>query len=255
MSYRAAPLSLKAKALQLLALRDYSRAEMHIKLQRWLRTQAVKHTQPAARSTSAAACAQAAAHMGSRHPTADDTGNWHEGHEGNERHEAHDQCDGSWPSAADATVVDATVDAMDAVAAIHASDATDSPDAGSHAAAWLAQQQSQIAPVLDELQAKGWLDDRRAAEALLHQRSARLGHTRLRQALQQKGIDAETSSQLLNELAPSESERAQALWQKKFGTLPGTPAERARQVRFLSSRGFSAAIIQRILRQDLEDFD
>ncbi len=105
------------------------------------------------------------------------------------------------------------------------------------------------------MQAKGWLDDRRAAEALLHQRSARLGHMRLRQALQQKGIDAETSSQLLNELAPSESERAQALWQKKFGTLPGTPAERARQVRFLASRGFSAAIIQRILRQDLEDFD
>ncbi len=249
MSYRAAPFSLKAKALQLLALRDYSRAEMHIKLQRWLRTQAVKHTQQAARGTSATAYAQAAAHMSSRHPTADDTGNWHE------RHEAHDQRDGTFPSPADATVVDATVDAMDAVAAIHASDATDSPDASSHAAAWLAQQQSQIAPVLDELQAKGWLDDRRAAEALLHQRSARLGHTRLRQALQQKGIDAETSSQLLNELAPSESERAQALWQKKFGTLPGTPTERARQVRFLASRGFSAAIIQRILRQDLEDFD
>lgn len=247
MSYRAAaPLSLKAKALQLLALRDYSRAEMHDKLQRWLRTQAIKQAKQAARAahgSSAPARARANAHSGNDHlPTSytDDSNDWR---------------DNAFSSAADAISTAHAAGAIDTISAIYASDAADTPDASRHAAAWLAQQQSQIAPVLDELQAKGWLDDRRAAEALLHQRSARLGHMRLRQALQQKGIDAETSSHLLNELAPSESERAQALWQKKFGTPPATPAERARQMRFLASRGFSAAIIQRILRQDSEEFD
>ena len=111
----------------------------------------------------------------------------------------------------------------------------------------------QIAAVLDELQTQGWLDDRRAAEALLHQRSARLGHIRLRQVLQQKGIDADISQELLHAAAQTESERAHALWQKKFGTLPTTPAERARQMRFLASRGFSAAIIQRIMRHAPDD--
>lgn len=125
---------------------------------------------------------------------------------------------------------------------------TSASDAHEQAAAWLEEQSHLIPAVLDEMQAKGWLDDRRAAEALLHQRSARFGQIRLRQVLQQKGIDADTCQELLQETAQSEHARAQALWQKKFGTLPSTPAERAKQMRFLASRGFSAAIVQRLLR-------
>ncbi len=42
------PATLKAKALQLLATRDYSRAEMEGKLQQWLRTRTAKDADPAA---------------------------------------------------------------------------------------------------------------------------------------------------------------------------------------------------------------
>ena len=42
------PATLKAKALQLLAMRDYSRAEMEGKLQQWLRTRTAKDADPAA---------------------------------------------------------------------------------------------------------------------------------------------------------------------------------------------------------------
>ncbi|MDI9651275.1 RecX family transcriptional regulator, partial [Burkholderia cenocepacia] len=42
--------------------------------------------------------------------------------------------------------------------------------------------------------------------------------------------------------------RAQAVWRKKFGALPQTPAERAKQARFLAARGFSSATIVKLLK-------
>ena len=45
------------------------------------------------------------------------------------------------------------------------------------------------------------------------------------------------------------STRAQALWQRKFGQPPATPQERARQTRFLLSRGFSGEVVRRVLSQ------
>ena len=186
-----APVTLKGKALQLLALREYSRAEMHARLLHWLRAQVAAQGRRATGSSNAA-CA-----------------------------------DSFCPP-------------------------DDSTDASSPQT-WVEQQQAQIDTLLDELQQKGWLDDRRAAEALLHQRANGFGQMRLQQELQRKGIDAETSQTLLHEMAGNEFERAQALWQKKFGTLPGTPQERARQMRFLASRGFAAAIIHRVMRQPSDD--
>ena len=209
--------TLKGKALQLLALRDYSRAELQAKLLHWLRTQTVKQAAKQATQTAGGT------HMHTQAP-----------------HRAQPDMD-----ADNMGYLPDDTDYLNE----HAS--SSDTEAGASHAPELAQQQ--IAAVLDELQVKGWLDDRRAAEALLHQRSARLGHIRLRQVLQQKGIDADISQELLHAAAQTESERAHALWQKKFGTLPTTPAERARQMRFLASRGFSAAIIQRIMRHAPDD--
>lgn len=211
---RSSATTLKGKALQLLALRDYSRAEMHEKLLRWLRTQAAKQ----ARATGHRPAATSAIAPGA-----------------DQKHT---------PEHAFTTTHDESV---------HEADHDAAPAAQEQAATWLQEQSRLIPIVLDEMQAKGWLDNRRAAEALLHQRSARFGQARLRQALQQKGIDADTCQELLQEAAHSELARAQALWQKKFGTLPNTPAERAKQMRFLASRGFTAAIIQRILRHGAEN--
>jgi regulatory protein len=49
-------------------------------------------------------------------------------------------------------------------------------------------------------------------------------------------------------LRETELTRAQAVWSKKYGQLPETPAERARQARFLAARGFSGATIGKILK-------
>jgi regulatory protein len=45
------------------------------------------------------------------------------------------------------------------------------------------------------------------------------------------------------------------VWRKKYGQLPESPAERAKQARFLMSRGFSQGIIVKILKGIDEDFD
>jgi regulatory protein len=49
--------------------------------------------------------------------------------------------------------------------------------------------------------------------------------------------------------------RARQIWEAKFAGKPcaGDAHERARQSRFLMSRGFSAETVRRVLRGDFED--
>jgi regulatory protein len=49
-------------------------------------------------------------------------------------------------------------------------------------------------------------------------------------------------------LRDSEQQRAQAVWARKFGQPPASAAERARQMRFLAGRGFSADVVRAVLR-------
>lgn len=110
------------------------------------------------------------------------------------------------------------------------------------------EEPGQIERVLDELQAKGFISEERVAASLLHRRAARLGDRRIRQELQAKGLDAPTVAQALEQLRGTERERAQAVWQRKFGVPPQDAKERARQVRFLVARGFSAEVVRRVVQ-------
>lgn len=111
----------------------------------------------------------------------------------------------------------------------------------------------QIVRVLDELQAKGFISEERVAASLLHRRAARLGDRRIRQELQAKGLDAGTVAQALEQLQGTERERALAVWQRKFGMPAQDAKERARQVRFLLTRGFSAEVVRRVVQGGDED--
>ena len=55
--------------------------------------------------------------------------------------------------------------------------------------------------------------------------------------------------------ADDEPARAWAVWQRKFGTLPSSPQERARQTRFLASRGFRHDTIRKVLSGSLANPD
>ena len=111
-----------------------------------------------------------------------------------------------------------------------------------------------VEAVIGALQLAGLQSDVRFAEAYLRAKGARLGPARLRQGLRQKGVDAETvTTQLQDADLPEELDQARQVWTRKFGNPPVDAREWARQARFLQSRGFSSAVIRRLLRQGADE--
>ena len=116
------------------------------------------------------------------------------------------------------------------------------------------QEPGQLKTALDELQARGFIDEQRVVESVLNRRAPRLGAGRVRQELQAKGLDAERVALAVASLKASEVERARAVWRKKFGELPQDAAQRGKQARFLAARGFGGEVIRRVLQSDdIED--
>ena len=111
-----------------------------------------------------------------------------------------------------------------------------------------AQERSEIEQVLDDLQAKGFISEERVAASVLRQRAARLGDRRLRQELHTKGLDAQTVAEALESLRGTEPARAREVWQRKFGQPATDPAGRARQMRFLLTRGFAMDVVRRVVQ-------
>ncbi len=109
------------------------------------------------------------------------------------------------------------------------------------------EEPGQLRRVLDELQAKGFIDEQRVAESVLHRRSPRLGAARIRQELQAKGLDAELVAQAVAGLKSTELQRAREVWRRKFDALPADAAERGKQARFMAARGFDGEVIRRVL--------
>lgn len=104
----------------------------------------------------------------------------------------------------------------------------------------------EVDALLDGLAASGLLSEARFVETRVRSRVARHGNLRIRQELAQHGLElSPAEAQALQE---SEFTRAREVWARKFSALPGDAAERARQMRFLASRGFSADVIRKVLR-------
>lgn len=108
--------------------------------------------------------------------------------------------------------------------------------------------------LLDSLVREGWLSDARFAESVIHRRAARLGATRIVGELRRHAMGDTLIEEVNAQLRETELSRARAVWQKKYGQLPETPAERARQARFLAARGFSMTIIGKILKGIEDDW-
>jgi regulatory protein len=110
------------------------------------------------------------------------------------------------------------------------------------------QDDDDVNALLNELEAKGFINPARVVESVIRQRASKLGAMRIRQTLQYKGIDAQAIADAIRALSGSEIERAHHIWLKKFGQPAATPAERSKQIRFLASRGFSAETIAKAMR-------
>lgn len=114
-------------------------------------------------------------------------------------------------------------------------------------------EEGELQRALDELQAKGFINEQRVVDSVLHRRAARLGAGRVKQELQAKGIGAEAVAEAVEALRATEVARAREVWRKKFGEAAADAAGRARQMRFLASRGFGAEAIRRVVAGGDED--
>ena len=115
------------------------------------------------------------------------------------------------------------------------------------------EEPGQVAAVLDDLQAKGFISAQRVAESVIHRRSAKVGSARIRQELQAKGLDDETVATAMASLKATELVRAREVWRKKFGEPPTDAAERGRQMRFLAARGFDAEMVRKVVAGSGDD--
>lgn len=120
-------------------------------------------------------------------------------------------------------------------------------------------EEDEVRAVLDSLEKEGWLSTQRYAQSVVHRLAAKQGTLRIVRELRQHGVADAQISELRSNLQATELARAREVWRKRFGQLPADAGQRAKQVRFLMSRGFGQDTIRQVLRgvdiDDLDDFD
>lgn len=122
-------------------------------------------------------------------------------------------------------------------------------DAAARAEAW----RRDLSRTLDELEHGGWLDDRRAAEAVVAARASRYGARRIGSLMRERSFAPELIAQALDPIRKAEPDQARAVWQHRFGRPPVDARDHARQVRFLVGRGFDVSVAADVVRRARSD--
>ena len=105
----------------------------------------------------------------------------------------------------------------------------------------------ELAEALDFLAAKDFINEKRVVESVVNRRASKLGAARVRQELVAKCLPADDIAEAVEAMRSTELDRAMQVWRKRFGTPPLDAAERAKQVRFLVSRGFAPEVVRRVV--------
>jgi regulatory protein len=102
--------------------------------------------------------------------------------------------------------------------------------------------------VLDEITSLGYLSDTRFATSVVGQKAGAMSKRAISASLKAKGVDPDVASAALAASDVDDHEAMVALWRRKFGSPPANDREKARQIRFLQSRGFALSAIFKLLR-------
>lgn len=105
----------------------------------------------------------------------------------------------------------------------------------------------ELAEALDFLAAKDFINEKRVVESVVNRRASKLGAARVRQELIAKGLPADDIAEAVEAMRSTELGRAMQVWRKRFGASPSDASERAKQVRFLVSRGFAPEVVRRVV--------
>ena len=111
----------------------------------------------------------------------------------------------------------------------------------------------ELQALLDDFTARGWLSEARFVDQVVRMKCARLGPARIRRELLERGVSEELMGPALATLRQSELVHARSVWARKFRTPADNSEGRARQVRFLQSRGFSVEVAMRVVRSGGEE--
>ena len=108
--------------------------------------------------------------------------------------------------------------------------------------------------VLDELEEKDWLSDDRFSEQFVLSRKRKFGARKIAYELKLRGVNECIISRVLRGIKDDEFLLAKKIWEKKFNQIPITIDEKAKQIRFMQSRGIEVAIIHQILSGKSPEF-
>jgi regulatory protein len=100
--------------------------------------------------------------------------------------------------------------------------------------------------LLDWLTQHKWLSDSRAAQAFVDTRGKRFGRQKLMFELRQRGVTDDQAKAAVSQL--DETQTCLSVWRKRFRISPTSAEERAKQTRFLLSRGFTSETIRTVLK-------
>jgi regulatory protein len=107
--------------------------------------------------------------------------------------------------------------------------------------------------LLEDLSRRKLVSDERYAESRAHALSRKFGAARIAHELRAKGLDKGLAESASAAARGTEVDRARAVWLRKFRAAPTTREQRAKQMRFLQSRGFSFDAIRAVVRGADED--
>ena len=116
-----------------------------------------------------------------------------------------------------------------------------------------ASPEEELETLLEDLSRRKFLSDERYAESRAHALSRKYGAARIAHELRAKGLGKELAEQASGVARATEVERAREIWRRKFRIAPRTREERAKQMRFLQSRGFSFDAIRAVVAGPGED--
>ncbi len=111
-----------------------------------------------------------------------------------------------------------------------------------------AETEDEVDELLIKLEKQSWLSDQRYAEGLARRKSDRYGSLKIIDELKQQSVDAHTVSKIKEELKQSDLNRAWSLWDRKFSSaVASEPKERAKQMRYLVSKGFPLDVVSKVI--------
>jgi len=110
-----------------------------------------------------------------------------------------------------------------------------------------AEENDDIAAILEDFKKRGWLSDARFTEQLIHARKVKFGSARVANELREKGVANDLIETAVAAIQENELENALAVCRKKYKDSPKSREDWARQARFLQSRGFGFDVIKKVL--------